>query len=132
MSITEVFALIGLIIGAALVYWTGYRGGLIDGRIEGHYEGLSDGFIDGAKQVEAENTATITQLGERCQSLELLLNRKPQDRETLLAIAEKLKLAADTFHAVTAKGQAAQALGLRDQALGMADRIAPTAQERAA
>ena len=39
MTATQVCALIGLIIGAALIYWTGYRGGLIDGRIEGLEEG---------------------------------------------------------------------------------------------
>ncbi|MGG5238837.1 hypothetical protein ACQZ2F_04710 [Pseudomonas lurida] len=51
---------------------------------------------------------------------ELLLSREPQDRYTLLAIAEKLKLAADTFRAVKSESQATQALALRDKALDMA------------
>ena len=46
--------------------------------------------------------------------------REPQDRYTLLAIAEKLKLAADTFRAVRSESQATQALALRDKALNMA------------
>lgn len=31
MTAIQICALIGLIIGAALLYWTGYRGGLIEG-----------------------------------------------------------------------------------------------------
>ncbi|WNF53015.1 hypothetical protein [Pseudomonas sp. SG20052] len=33
MTAIQICALIGLIIGAALLYWTGYRDGLLDGRI---------------------------------------------------------------------------------------------------
>ena len=39
---------------------------------------------------------------------------------TFLDIAEKLKLAADTFRAVRSESQARQALALRDKALDMA------------
>lgn len=35
-------------------------------------------------------------------------------------IAEKLRLASDTFRAMSSKAQAQQALDLRDKALGMA------------
>jgi 3-methyladenine DNA glycosylase AlkD len=60
------------------------------------------------------------------------LDLQPQDRLTLVAIAEKLKLAADTFRAVRSEIQATQALALRDKALSMAALMDPFALEEAA
>ena len=54
------------------------------------------------------------------------------DRLQLIAIAEKLQLAADTFRAVNSKNHASQALALRDKALVMAALLEPIAQEKAA
>jgi hypothetical protein len=54
------------------------------------------------------------------------------ERQTLLATAEKLRLAADTFRAMSSTGQAKQALELRDKVLDMIALLQPTAQERAA
>ena len=56
----------------------------------------------------------------------------PKDRQTLLAIAEKLQLAADTFRAVRSESQATQALALREKALSMATLMDPFHQEDAA
>lgn len=54
MSTVQICALISTIIAAALLYWTGYRGGLIDGRVEGEQDG---------KNIErAENAKTINEL----------------------------------------------------------------------
>ncbi|MGA8134477.1 MAG: hypothetical protein WCA48_10050 [Pseudomonas gingeri] len=54
------------------------------------------------------------------------------ERQTLLATAEKLRLAADTFRAMSSKGQAKQALELREKVLEMIALLQPAAQERAA
>lgn len=51
MSAIQICALIALIIGAALIYWTGYRGGLIDGRVEGIEEGTNDERAANAKTI---------------------------------------------------------------------------------
>jgi hypothetical protein len=109
MTAIQICALIGLIIGAALLYWTGYRGGLINGRIEG---------IDEGKAIQQSDNS------EAIRSLE---------RETLLAIAEKLRVAAETFSAFrTGKKLERDSLALRDQALYMAALLEPSAQEEAA
>jgi hypothetical protein len=39
MTAVQICALIVLILVGALLYWTGYRGGLVDGRTEGIEEG---------------------------------------------------------------------------------------------
>lgn len=41
MDAYQVFALIFLILCGALLYWIGYRGGLIDGRAEGQSDTLA-------------------------------------------------------------------------------------------
>lgn len=138
MSTVQICALISTIIAAALLYWTGYRGGLIDGRVEGEQDG---------KNIErAENAKTINELkaslqfirvdhqhlAQRCKQLKASQTLSLDNHHNLLAIAEKLKLAADTFHAVNSQCQATQALALRNKALSMAAQLEPSAQEDAA
>jgi hypothetical protein len=56
-----------------------------------------------------------------------------QERQTLLAIAEKLRIAAETFSAFrTGKKLELDSLALRDQALSMAALLEPVAQVDAA
>ncbi len=120
MTAIQICALISIIIAAAILYWVGYRGGLIDGKNDGYDEGHSDGYVSGREEASAAYAASLKEMSNQCMRTELLLSREPQDRYTLLAIAEKLKLAADTFRAVRSESQAAQALALRDKALNMA------------
>ena len=120
MTAIQICALISLITAAAILYWTGYRGGLTDGKNDGYDEGHSNGYVLGRDEASAAYAASIKEMSDQCLRTELLLSREPQDRYTLLAIAEKLKLAADTFLAVRSESQATQALALRDKALNMA------------
>lgn len=120
MTAIQICALISLITAAAILYWAGYRGGLTDIKNEGYDEGYSDGYVLGRDEASAAYAASIKEISDQCLRTELLLSREPQDRYTLLAIAEKLKLAADTFRAVRSESQATQALALRDKALNMA------------
>ncbi|TFY95931.1 hypothetical protein DYL61_00450 [Pseudomonas nabeulensis] len=120
MTAIQICALISIIIAAAILYWVGYRGGLTDGKNEGYDEGHSDGYTMGHDGASAAYAASLNKMSDQCMRTELLLSREPQDRYTLLAIAEKLKLAADTFRAVRSESQATQALVLRDKALDMA------------
>ncbi|AHZ69160.1 hypothetical protein OU5_2081 [Pseudomonas mandelii JR-1] len=139
MTTIQVGALIVLIVLVGLTYWAGYRGGLIDGRNEGIDEGKaiqqsdSSGTIQDLKQMldqaqdhrkhlyaHYERALAASKLGER-------------DRLTLLDIAEKLRIAAETFSAFrTGKKLERDTVALRDQALAMADLLAPVAQEKAA
>lgn len=120
MTAIQICALISLITAAAILYWAGYRGGLTDGKNDGYDEGYSDGYALGRDEASAAYAASIKEMSDQCTRTELLLSREPQDRYTLLAIAEKLKLAGDTFRAIRSESQATQALALRDKALNMA------------
>ncbi|MCT4497663.1 hypothetical protein N0U25_07650 [Pseudomonas sivasensis] len=120
MTAIQICALISIIFAAAILYWVGYRGGLTDGKNEGYEEGHSDGYAMGLDGASAAHAISLKNMSDQCMRTELLLSREPQDRYTLLAIAEKLKLAADTFRAIRSESQATQALALRDKALDMA------------
>lgn len=120
MTAIQICALISIVIAAGILYWVGYRGGLTDGKNDGYEEGYSDGYVLGREEASAAYAASIKEMSDQCMRTELLLSREPQDRYTLLAIAEKLKLAADTFRAVRSESQATQALALREKALNMA------------
>lgn len=136
MTAIQICALIGLIIGAALIYWTGYRGGLIDGHVEGH----EAGFEDGTNDERAANAKTIrelkaslqfiradhTRLVDHCKRLETVMAFGMPERLALLEIAEKLRIAADTFSAFrTGKKLERDTRALREQALVMAEQLAP-------
>lgn len=120
MTAIQICALISIVIAAGILYWIGYRGGLTDGKNDGYDEGYSDGYVLGRDEASAAYAASIKEMSDQCMRTELLLSREPQDRYTLLAIAEKLKLAADTFRAVRSESQATQTLALREKALNMA------------
>lgn len=132
MTAIQICVLISLITAAAILYWAGYRGGLTDGKNDGYEDGHSDGFTVGQDDASAAYATSIEKVSTRCQRLERILHREPQDRLDLLAIAEKLKLAAETFRAVKAESQASQALALRDKALNMAAGLDSFFQEDAA
>lgn len=120
MTAIQICALISIVIAAGILYWIGYRGGLTDGKNDDYDEGHSDGYVSAREEASAAYAASLKEMSGQCMRTELLLSREPQDRHTLLAIAEKLKLAADTFRAVRSETQATQALALRDKALNMA------------
>lgn len=120
MTAIQICALISIVIATGLLYWIGYRGGLTDGEKNGYSEGYSHGYVSGRDESSDAFAASIKEMSDQRMRTELLLSREPQDRYTLLAIAEKLKLAADTFRAVKSESQATQALALRDKALDMA------------
>lgn len=138
MTTIQVCALIVLIALVALTYWAGYRGGLIDGRIEG---------IDEGKALQqSENSETIQNLQRSLDQAQAhnnqlssnykhaLANSKLGEahRQTLLAIAEQLRIAAETFSAFrTGKKLERDTLTLRDQALAIATLLEPSAQEAA-
>lgn len=139
MTAIQICALIVLTLLFALTYWAGYRGGLIDGRIEGIDEGKAIQQSDDSEAIRNlqlsleqargyhkqlyshyEHALAASKLGE-------------QERQTLMAIAEQLRIAAETFSAFrTGKKLERDTLALRDQALAMATLLMPAAQEDAA
>ena len=139
MTAVQICALIALIFFVGLTYWAGYRGGLIDGRLEGIDEGKAIQQSDNSQTVRDlelwldqarghhkklyshyERALTASKLGE-------------PERQTLLAIAEMLRIAAETFAAFrTGKKLERESISLREQALAMAALLVPEAQEDAA
>lgn len=139
MTAIQICALIVLIVLVGLTYWAGYRGGLIDGRIEG---------IDEGKDIQQSDNS------EAIQNLKLSLDQARDHHKqlfthyeralaasklgepahlTLLEIAEKLRIAAETFSAFrTGKKLERDTLALHEQAIAMAALLKPEVQENAA
>ena len=136
MTAIQICALISIIFAAAILYWIGYRGGLIDGRIEGIDEGKaiqqsdSSGAIrDLELSLEQAQTHHKQLFAHYMRALDASKLGEPA-RKTLLDIAEKLRIAAETFSAFrTGKKLERDSLILRDQALAMAALLAPEAPQ---
>ena len=131
MTAIQICALIGLFTFIGITYWAGYRGGLIDGRAEECSINVAENELlkqklhkhqydlKKAQQLYAR-TVEATKLGE-------------PERQTLLEIAEKLRIAAETFSAFkTGKKLERDSLVLRDKALQIAALLDQTEQEAAA
>lgn len=139
MTAIQICALIVLILLVGLTYWAGYRGGLIDGRLEGIDEGKDIQQSDNSEAIHnlrlsldqaRNNHKQLYSHYERALAASKL--GEPA-RQTLLEIAEKLRIAAETFSAFrTGKKLERDSLALRDQALAMAVLLEQKAQEDAA
>ncbi|EZP64788.1 hypothetical protein [Pseudomonas sp. RIT357] len=138
MTTVQVCALIVLILLVGLTYRAGYRGGLIDGRIEGINEGAAikqsdiSGTIQDLKRSLNQAQDHYKQLYAHYKRALAASKLGESERQTLLAIAEKLRIAAATFSAFrTGKKLERDTLMLRDQALAIATLLEPSAQEAA-
>lgn len=139
MTAIQICALIVLIVLVGLTYWAGYRGGLNDGRIEGIDEGKaiqqsdSSGTIQNLKRSLDQAQDHHKQLYSHYERALAASKLGEPERQTLLAIAEQLRIAAETFSAFrTGKKLERDSVALRDQALAMASLLVPVAQEDAA
>jgi hypothetical protein len=138
MTTIQVCALIVLIVLIGLTYWAGYRGGLIDGRIEGIDEGKAIQQSDSSGTIQDLNRS-LDQAQDHYKQLYSHYERAlaasklgEPERQTLLAIAEQLRIAAETFSAFrSGKKLERDTLALRDQALAMAVLPEPETQEAA-
>lgn len=139
MTAIQICALIVLIGLVGLTYWAGYHGGLNDGRIEGIDEGKviqqsdSSGTIQDLKRLLDQARDHHKQLFSHYERALAASKLGEPERQTLLAIAEQLRIAAETFAAFrTGKKLERDTIALRDQALVMASILEPVAQESAA
>jgi hypothetical protein len=136
MTTIQICALIVLIIAVALLYWTGYRGGRNDGRVEGIDEGKAIQQSDNSQAIQSLELSLEQARGhykqlyahyERAMAASKL---GEPERQILLAIAEKLRVAAETFSAFrTGKKLERDSITLREQALAMAVLLEPASQE---
>lgn len=134
MTYLQIFALISVIGATALLYWTGYNGGLADGVEKGvNVERDANAkIIEELEESLRYMRVDLKFMAQKIRELTDYQKLSPDNHQNLVAIAEKLKLAADTFRAVNSPTQATQALALRNKALTMAAQLQPVAQEQAA
>jgi hypothetical protein len=159
MTTVQIYALIAIAIMIAGVYWLAYRHGFSSGHAQGHSEGYSEGYDDGScvgyrDGMDEGKAIQRSETWEENRNLELALCQANDQREklyahyeralaasklgeeerlTLLEIAEKLRIASETFSAFrTGKKLERDTRTLRDQALAMAALLEPAEQESAA
>lgn len=139
MTVIQICVLIGLIIGSVLLCWIGYRGGLIDGRVEGVDEGKAiqhSGNSEAIRDLQhslLQARADREQLFDQYQRAVAASKLGVQEHQTLLDVAEKLRIAADTFSAFrTGKKLERDTCALRDQVLAIAALLEPVKLEDAA
>lgn len=139
MTETQIYALIGTIIPVGLLFWFGY----MIGRSEGITIGLKTGEdspreqdLKAIRDLEASLQSACKdqeKLLTHCQRLEQSLAFGPTEEAMLLDIAEKLRIAAETFSAFrTGKKLERDCLTLRAQALEMAGLLNAIKQVNAA
>lgn len=139
IQICALIVLIVLIVLIGLTYWAGYRGGLNDGRTEGIDEGKaiqqsdSSGTIQYLKRSLDQAQDHHKQLYSHYERALAASKLGEPERQTLLAIAEQLRIAAETFSAFrTGKKLERDSLTLRNQALDIAALLKLSGQEAAA
>lgn len=137
MTPIQIGALIILIALAGLLLWGGY--------IIGRSDGLETGLREGEDIQRAASAKTIrelraslqfiradhTRLAQTCKRLEAAPLFGPAEHQTLVAIGELLRIAAETFSAFrTGKKLERDARSLREQALAMAAQLQPGVEGR--
>lgn len=139
MTEIQIYALIGLTIAVGLLFWFGYKMGRSDGLAAGLTEGQTIERADSTERLHELNLR-LEQAHQHHQQLwdhyarALAASKLGEpDRQILLDIAEKLRIAGETFSAFrTGKKLERDTLALRDQALAIAALLEPVAQEKAA
>ncbi|WP_085683170.1 MULTISPECIES: hypothetical protein [unclassified Pseudomonas] len=143
MTAIQIYALIAIVLMTAGIYWLAYRNGFNNGLTEGHTEGYSEGIAvqSADKSEEIRNlTLSLKQVQNKHEQLYDFYRRAVEAsqlgepaRITLLEIAEKLRIASETFAAFrTGKKLERETRVLRDQALAIAALLEPVDQENAA
>lgn len=136
MTTIQICVLIGLIISAGLLLWFGY--------MIGRNDGIKVGITNGEQVPRAQDVLAIheteaslrliradnEQLRRHCERLQRGMAFGAQERDALNDIAEKLRIAAETFSAFrTGKKLEHDCLALRQQALQMAEALGVSDQQ---
>jgi hypothetical protein len=143
MTAVQIYALIAIVLMTAGVYWLAYRNGFNNGLTVGYAEGYSEGIAvqSADKSEEIRNlTLLLKEAQNKHEQLYDFYKRAVEAsklgepaRITLLEIAEKLRIATETFAAFrTGKKLERETRALRDEALAIAALLEPVDQESAA
>ncbi len=132
MTTIQITALIVLVALAGLLVWGGYIMGRSDGLKTGLLEGEDIQRATSAKNIRELQAslqfiqADHTRLAQTCKRLEACQLFGVVEHQTLVAIGETLRIAAETFSAFrTGKKLERDARSLRDQVLAMAAQLQP-------
>ena len=132
MTAIQICALIALIVLAGLLVWAGYFMGHNDVMAAGLKESDAIQRAESAKIIRELKAsldfikADHARLARFSKRLQEVLSLGETERQTLLNIAEKLRIAAETFAAFrTGKKLERDTIELRDKALAMAALLAP-------
>ncbi|AZC70579.1 hypothetical protein [Pseudomonas chlororaphis] len=132
MTPIQICALVTLIVLAALLLWGGYIMGRSDGLETGLREGEDIRSAASAKTIRELQAslqfirADHTRLAHTCKRLEAGPLFGPAEYQTLVAVSELLRIAAETFSAFrTGKKLERDARSLREQVLAMAAQLQP-------
>ncbi|PBQ12856.1 hypothetical protein [Pseudomonas syringae] len=136
MTTTQICVLIGLLISAGLLMWFGYMMGRSDGMKIGINNGEQIPREEDAKAIK-KLEASLRLIRTDNERLHLNLKRLQrglafgvQERDALNDIADKLRIAAETFSAFrTGKKLERDCLTLRQQALQMAEALGVSDQQ---
>jgi hypothetical protein len=159
MTEVQIYALIAILLTMAATYWLAYRNGFSNGHAEGQSQGFSEGYdvggcvgyrdgVDEGKSIQSADSS------EEIRNLNLALEQAHDQRKklyvhyeralaasklgepvrlTLLDIAEKLRIASETFSAFrTGKKLERDTRTLRERALAIATLLEPADLESAA
>lgn len=136
MTTIQICALIGLIISPGLLLWFGYMMGRSDGIKVGITTGEQaprEQDVVAINELEASLRLIRTdheQLARHCKRLQKGMVFGAQERDVLIDMAEKLRIAAETFSAFrTGKKLERDCLTLRQQALQMAEALGVSDQQ---
>lgn len=159
MTAVQIYALIAIVLMMAAIYWFAYLNGFSNGHAAGQSEGYSKGYDVGGcvgyrDGIDEGKAIQRSESWEENRNLELALCRANDQREklyaqyqralaasklgeierlTLLEIAEKLRIASETFSAFrTGKKLERDTRTLRDQTLAIAALLKPADQENVA
>ena len=139
MNPIQIWLLIGIVIIAWVLFWAGYK--------TGQRSGITIGLLRADAYPREEDSATISKLKEtlrtlrldhrqlvqHCERLQRVLVFGAGEKAILTEIAEKLRIAAETFGAFrTGKTLQRECIGLRTSALEMAGLLQTIALENAA
>ncbi|MCS3467424.1 hypothetical protein M2401_001145 [Pseudomonas sp. JUb42] len=128
METHQIYSLVSLILASALLYWIGYLCGRSDGRIQGRHaeQAAHEQAVKRLKEALGNARRLNWRMRGHCETVDARSRMGEEERKTLLQVAAKLTVAAETFRALPAdQSQVDATITLRNKTLIIASLLAP-------